>query len=234
MEENRINTSEDSLSAILHLFYKNLFLIILCTILCGLLATGYSILKVKPVYTANRSVILRMTVDVETEKGASSATNNATLAKIYLYDVAETICSPVIIDKANNYYGEQKIEQYGKIKSSNVTVKYGEESLIFSVSYRALNENEAKEKLELVIKSVAEELHNYVEASNVTLVDVQSHADVSVSSSFSKNVVIGIFIGAVLGAGIVFLKYTMDNTVGDKEELERLTDVDVIAYIDKA
>ena len=240
MEDKTTNiVHEDSMTGFLRLLYKNIIWIVIITILCASLAIGYSMLTVKPTYTANRSVILRMAVgkeDTELDtvtRNPNTATNNATLAKIYLYDVAETITSPVMIEKANLTFGEENVKGKGSIKASNVSVKYGEDSLIFSISYKSDNKDVAIEKLETLIGTVAEELDKYVEAKKVTLIDVQNVAEVTVSSPFTRNVVLGILIGLVLGVGLVFIKYALDNTVHDKEQFENMTGISVIAYIDK-
>ena len=118
MEDKTTNiVHEDSMTGFLRLLYKNIIWMVIITILCASLAIGYSMLTVKPTYTANRSVILRRAVgkeDTELDtvtRNPNTATNNATLAKIYLYDVAETITSPVMIEKANQTFGEE-IDRY--------------------------------------------------------------------------------------------------------------------------
>lgn len=216
------------------IFTKNLVLIILITVfsvLCGVL---YSILNVKPTYTASRSVILRTAVDVEddSKKSATSATNNATLAKIYLPDVEVAMKSPNVIARANeNYINEQ--DAMDKVRSGAVSVRYGENSLIFTVSYTDLDEEIAKSKLDALIKAASYKLPELIEATDVSLINVQNDADISVKSSFNKYIIFGFAIGVILSFGLVMIKYALDNTVKNKNEYEYLTGVNVIAVIDK-
>ena len=206
---------------------RRIVLIIMITVLCALIGLLYSVVKVDPVYTATRSVILRTAVDVDNK--ASSVTNNVTLAKIYLPVVSETIKSPKVIDKANSNY------QGGTISSGAVSVEYGELSLIFKISYRDVSSAKAKEKLEVLIEAVKDVIseQDVVNAQRATLISVQIDADIAVRNDFFKYVIYGALIGIVISLIVIVLIYILDNTVKDKQEFEELTGVDVLAYIDE-
>ena len=78
---------------------KNLFLIILVSILCALLGLGYSVMRVKPLYTASRAVMIRTTLAAD--NSASALSNQAALSKIYLGTISNIIKGDIIITKAN-------------------------------------------------------------------------------------------------------------------------------------
>ena len=63
---------------------------------------------------------------------------------------------------------------------------------------------------------------------------VKDSNGVSVSSdvSLKKNVLVALVIGFVLSVALVYLKYFLDNTASDKDEVERITGTTVIAYIE--
>ncbi|MBQ3219179.1 MAG: hypothetical protein IJB32_01130 [Clostridia bacterium] len=219
--------SSDNPASFLKVLYKNLILIVLITVLCGLCGVLYSIINVKPVYKASRSVILRTAVDINEE--GTTASTDATLAKIYLPDVEKALKAPNVIKYANELYNVEG----EKLSSGRVSVNYGSDSLIFSISYTDLDGEKAEAKLNALIDAGAERLKGLIEAKDVTLISVQENADISVSNAFNKYIVFGVFIGVAISFAIVLIRYALDNTVKSKTEYEYLTGVNVIAVIDK-
>jgi capsular polysaccharide biosynthesis protein len=228
---NNVSTVEHSTapnpSSFFRILRKNLVLIILITVFCGLMGTMYSVLKVKPVYTASRSVMLKTSVKVD--EVTPTVQGSVTLAKMYLHQVEKTMYSPNVIEEATKRYGVEK----GRLSAGAVSVNYGSESLIFKVSYTAASEREAKEKLSSLIDAASIRLSDIIKANDVALVNVQNDADISVSSSFNKFIVLGVALGVILAVAVVMLKYALDNTVKSKAEYEYLTGVSVVAVIDK-
>ncbi len=227
-KENSVkNSTKNNPISFLSVIYKNLVLIILITILCGLCGALYGFVKVKPVYTASRSVILRTSVKLEEDR--NSASNDATLAKIYLGEVEKALKAPDVISYASDIYNKQ-----GDVLSSGaVSVNYGTESLIFKVSYTDVDEETASNKLGALIDAAADRLEDLIMAEEVTLINVQKEADISVNSSFDRYVILGVVAGILISLAIVAIRYGLDNTVKDKSEYEYLTGVSVIALIDE-
>ena len=67
----------------------------------------------------------------------------------------------------------------GKFNAKNVGMDYKETSLIFTLSYTDKNENFACAKLDVLVDTIAENLGDYVQAANVTLISTQHENDVS-------------------------------------------------------
>ena len=191
--------------------------------MCGI---TYSVYKVKPVYTASRSVIFRTAFR---EEDATTAAGSVSLAKMYLPDVEKAIKAPNIIRDANKEYGDKE----DPITAGAVSVNYGSDSLIFKVSYSGDDAKIAEAKLSVLIDTAADRIKTLIQADDVTLINVQQDADISVSSDFNKYVILGVAIGIMISVGIVVIKYLMDNTVKSKSEYEYLTGVSVLAVIDK-
>lgn len=212
----------------LSVLYKNLVLIILLTVLCTACGVLYGVLKTKPIYTASLSVILKTEVS-DYSGEMSSERNEATLAKIYLRDVERAIKTPKVLEKANSIYNVEG----DKLSAGAISINYGASSLIFSISYSALDVDVAKAKLSALVQASAEKLEEVIEAESVTLIEVQNKIDVKESSSFNKVVVFSAFVGLLISLVIVFVKYALDNTVKSKSEFEYITGVSVLAVIDK-
>ena len=113
MAEKKVESSVP----ILHLLYKNLLLIVMITVLCALLGLGYGLLKVKPVYTATRTVIFRASVE---EGSSSTTTTNVSLAQKYLPTVESLIKSPDMVKKANLKYATDVLKITDEVNVSDL------------------------------------------------------------------------------------------------------------------
>ena len=212
------------------IIYKNLFLIILATAIGLGAGLTYALLRVKPVYTAQNSVILRTVIS---DTSATENTDNANLAKRYLPTVAQIVVSPEVVLKANKAY-EALGGKPNSISISKFAVSYGEDSLIFSISYSDKNKIDAVDKLTVLIESAVEVLKKpgYVEAEIVDLIPTQRGSKVSSSSNFTSCVVLGTLAGLAISVIGVIVAFILDNNVRSKAELEELTGASVLAMLE--
>ncbi len=209
--------------------YKNLIYIILAVILATLCGFGYGILTVKPVYTKTSTVML--VTGIDTMSGQSSGSNNVTLSQIHLPNVVNMLGSEEFITGSNNLYHKT---HEGTISKYNISVKFsGEESLIFSISYSDVSFEEAENKLDAVIGNAQARLKDYLKADNVQLKETSNVKLQSISYNYYRFILFGFIIGAVLAIGVLTLVYFLDNTAKDREEIELLTGVSILAYIEK-
>lgn len=220
------NKNLDKGFPLLKLIVKNLLLIVLISILCALIGLGYSVLRVKPTYTASRSVILRTTLN---QSGKAALANQATLGKMYLPSILEVIKSTDIITAANeNYDNEEE-----KILVGSVGMKYEINSLIFDLTYTDKSPKLAKEKLEVFIDTLSDEISKYIKAEDVKLIHTQRESDIFETQYYTNYTVIGLVAGIAISMVIVLLIYVFDNTVKSKNEYEEITGMTVVAFIDK-
>lgn len=230
--ENNVNNSEQMAIPIFKILYRNLLLIVLITILCAFLSLGYSVLRVKPTYTASRSVILRTTMSREEGGNASNLlSNQATLAKLYLPNIAKLIKSPDVVAEVNEAYDNDN----EKINRSAIGVKYGEQSLIFTISYTDKTAELAEEKLNAVIDTfaISDQFQDCVQAEDAQLIHTQKECYVIKSTTHVKYALIGGVVGVIISIVVATLTYMLDNTIKSKNEIEELTGVYLLSYIDK-
>lgn len=213
---------------IFKLIYKNLLLIIMVTILTALMGLGYCVWRVKPTYTASKSVILRTTMSDDTQ---SNLSNQAQLAKIYLETIAKVIKSPDMVTDYNNAYNNGN----EKISRGAIGVNYGEQSFIFSITYTDYSEDLAIEKLDSLIDtfSASARFQECVPAESSQLIHTQKDCDITKSTSYVKYTAIGGVLGLVITVAGVILVYMFDNTIKDRDEYEEFTGSTVIALIPK-
>ncbi len=208
---------------------KRWFLIVIALIIGLGASIAYSLVKIKPVYTATTSIVLKLAMSDKIESGDN--TNNASLAKRNLPTVKECLISSKCADAANAYYNVANNTRGSNVFKSGIQVSYGDSSMIFTLGYTDATEELAREKLEAVIVAAPSILAEEIEAESVDLIPVQKGYDVSASDNKARTIVIGGIAGFVMGVGLALLIYLLDNKVRTKEEIESLTGVTVIAYI---
>ncbi len=206
------------------------FIIVISLALCLGASITYSLIKVKPVYTASTSIVLKMAIS--NDVNSSTNTNNATLAKKNLPTVKECITSTKVAELANEYYNATYQTEGNNISKRLIIVKYSGTSMIFTLSYSDYNKDDAAKKLGAIIAAAPEELEEKIEAENIDLVTVQNDYTFSVSDNKATIIIAGIIVGFVLGVAIALLIYMLDNKLRRGEELEEVVGASVLAYIE--
>lgn len=226
---------ETSVLDILRVIYKRLYILIIAVIICTLCGVGYIVAKDKPVYTAKKSVMLVANI-TEGTSSTDDPSNDAKLAKMLLSVVSSHISSPKFIGYANEIYQEEdggvNYQNYGKITSGGVSVSYKDDSLIFTISYKDVSSAAASGKLDAVIKSANDNLDGNIMANDPKIIEMQTTPTISSSRNAVKYVILSVLLGIVLGVAIILIINACDNRIKDKEELEKITGANFLAYID--
>lgn len=211
------------------LFFKYLLRRWLIILLIVIIGAGASYLvtkwKAKPEFVATQTLIFKTTISSNNQSDLK--VKETTLAKMYLPTAAKTIKSPNCVEYAN-----ELIEGEGTISSSAISVNYGDESLIFNISCVSDSKVSAEKKLIAIIEASEVLLSREIEASNVELIPVQRGISVKQSSSaIKRNTVFGAAGGFVVACVILAIVFSLDNTIKEVEELEKLTGTNFLAHV---
>lgn len=208
------------------LLFKKLFLIIIITVLFGGAGFAYSKWRNNTEYTATVKLMFK----VDASQTNISNGDKVTLATTFLPMTSSIIKSPIEVEQTNAIYkGKGGI---GSVGSGAISVNYGESSLIFSISYVDSERQKSIDKLNAIIENAENRLSGYFPSEEVALIKVQNTPEIIVTTGMTKYVLIGAGAGFVLICAIILLRYALDNTVNDKDEIEKLTGTNVIAYIE--
>ena len=101
------------------IIYKKLLLIVMLTVLFAILGLGYATMFVKPVYTAQTSLILKL--DIGNDSTGKETQNTATVTSLYFPSVQEVITSSRAVSMMN----KDVAEDVNKIVVENSTVVPG-------------------------------------------------------------------------------------------------------------
>lgn len=205
-----------------------LILIIVCTVIGTALGLGWAVFKDKTYYTQTKKVICIARINDK------AMLTNISLTNRLIPTIKDQVTTQLFIDEANRLYYEQYGTKNG-IAARSIGFTVGE-TLIFKVSYTDLSAETAEQKLNTYIEAVSKVYREYGSAlttgDEVSFEAIDAYSSSTSSNGFVKFVLLGVLGGAVVGILIALLLYLLDNTVSTKDDLERLTGTNVIAFID--
>ena len=209
---------------------KKWILIVLVTIFTTLVGFALGVVFVKPVYTETTSVML--ITDYTTASGNSASNSNKiTLAQLYLPNIEMIMKSSDFIETTNQQYAKDGGKS--EIKRSAIKIRYSDEgSLIFSISYSDSSYALAEEKLKAIVKVAKESLETKLVADSVELKETTNVNAQNMTYNYTSYIIVGFLLGLIAVVGYLTIVFLLDNTVKNREEIEKLTGVNVLAYID--
>ena len=237
IQENLNEETGISLKGFMRLLWRNVILIAVITILATACGVGYA-MSIKPTYTATRALIVKAS-NANTMTGEGSDYNDITVATKELPTVAAFFKMSLVISEAVDIY--ENDGNGGMIASGAITVNYDTNTRFLTVSYTDSEPEFAKEKINAIIKAgknVIEERNvdgtsKYFNVSIELMSADGNQAKIVRNLSRTTYVVLAFMLGLVLSIAIVLIKYFMDDTIKTKEELESITGVKMLAYLEK-
>ena len=232
------NTNQKKGTPFLSLVKNNLLLMVLIIVLIGLIGTLFGVLYAKPVSTASRSAILRTELSSESTS-ANTETNNASLAFLVIVQLEYHFTSADYIEIANEQYLASNSGAEDRISAGNIVFDFKEDSLIFTLSYKDTNKEGAIKKLKAVFDASEEYFKTHSTPYNIKLIPTDnagtddSRFSVTETNGLSTYITMGFVAGIALSILVVLIKGALDNTVHDKEELEEITESNMLACIEK-
>ncbi len=146
-----------------------------------------------------------------------------------------------IEDKENDNYSLLVDVQIEDIRPGNITIESSSSDQLefyFSLSYKDEDPLVAEEKVRILTFAYAREIQSsavdnsssYFGGIDIILTDLGCYG-YTVDMTTTKILVIFTLVGVVLSLLCVYLKVLFDNTVKDKETVEKLTGANFLAYI---
>lgn len=247
-----------SLRKILYVLKKRILLIVLVTCLVTLAGFGYTYLK-KPTYTATQEV----NYIAYNESGNDMQKNiNAMRAYVdtvvdfcdegIVLETANDIYSDFLKSEksVDEYVDGFDRENYESLEKSST--RFFEKSLItasakgniaddsssfvFKLSVKAPTVEMARQKSRILVLAIALEAEEAFGGVQTVIDDTVDRAsDIPCASNVSKKriTLIAFVIGFALSLLAVYVTEILDRTVQDKDEFEKITDTNLIAYIEK-
>ena len=221
MEENKVvrrSLNDDAeetidLVEVFYLLLDNIWKIIICMVLCGLIALGYTKIFVKPTYLAtskiyvvsasNNSVINLS--DLQVGSQLTSDYQELMLARPILQDVIKNL-------NLNMDYKELE-------KTIEITNTSGTRILAINVTTR--NAQTSADIANELAKQATVYLPEVMETESPNIVESAVAPTKKAAPSYAKNTLIGVLIGAVLMCGYLIIKFVANDTIVTAEDVEK-------------
>ncbi len=242
MEKKNANFAEFddgiTFSEILGIIWKNVVMIVLIMLVsigCGL---GLALTS-QPTYSASKKVIVSScvyddTVEGTDDKNSVGIYNNYVVTRNIMQDIV-TVCAEwgVLEDKANELY---KVSNVGDISLSNISVSAEEDRTVMTITYTDEDAKLAAAKLDSYIEACQTLLNDKnttpLKGDGADVTEITKKPTIRVNSNKVQTVLISGFIGVLVAAVAVILKYVLDDTITTKEDLERISGLKLFATVD--
>jgi capsular polysaccharide biosynthesis protein len=228
------NKTEVSLRDLFLIFVKNLWIIIICAVLCGTAVYVYNKNYVVPVY---QTEVMFYIVPVSTNTLDSDYYNEAAKLQLesqslaYAKQIQNTYLhifqTRTFISKLSDDY----FENYNKDMNGNISVIGIEDSQLFKIQVASFSKNDAYEIAQQIEKTAPETILEIVGNDNIRIVDKAVEPEFPINNNITRNTLIGSIIGVVFIYGIILLIFIFDKRIKSEEDLKNYYDIPILGSI---
>lgn len=228
METNTNNSYSDEieidLGEVLMLMLHNLWIIVLCAIIGGIICFCISKFAITPLYESSTQVYILNEKDSNTALTSSDLQLGSQLTK----DYAELIKSRSVLEKVIENL--QLNETYGSLLE-RVAVSNTADTRILKIT--------ATDPEPLWAQSIADEIRNVasdhiINVMGIEAVNVVDYANLPIlpaSPSIKKWTAIGVLVGAFLCMVVILIRFLLDDTVKTSEDVEKFLNMSTLAMV---
>lgn len=214
------------LKKLLETFRRRLWLIVLLTVGAGLVSGLVSYFYLKPVYEASTQILVNQKNDNQNLYNQNQIQTDVQL--INTYNVI--IKSPVILDEVVK---ELNLKVTTDQLNQKITVVSETNSQVINLSVQDTNPGQAAQianKIAGVFQTKVPKIMNVDNVSILAKAAALPH-QAPVKPKKTINIVIGLVVGLLAGAGISLLLEYLDHTVKTDQEIEQLLGLPVLGVI---
>lgn len=220
-----------SLVSLLKLAIKNIYIIVIATLIAAFAAIGYCKFIAKPLYSARGSVVVTNGgVITETEIDSSDRVNNSDIVaslklKTTIIDILRT--SEIyknLAEKFDNQYSYGQLMRMCSVESRN------EETLFIDITFTASTPQEAINLENEFLALVPDYILEYVPNSHSAVTTTADYASKTHPRTFRTTFLAALF-GAALSFGAVYVFTFFNNTVDTEDDIKDNYDIPLIGNI---
>ena len=213
--------------------WRKALVIILVAVLMAAAVFAYTLFFISPAYDATASIYVNNSSFSfgSTSFSITSSELNASnsLVNTYIYILKSRTTMEDVIAKADLTYSYETL-------SKMVTTKAVTGTAAFDVTVRSSSPIEAEHIANVIAQVLPERIAEIVDGSSVRIVDYAIVPAHRAAPSYTKNTIIGFLIGAVLAAGLVTVRFIIneqnDIIIHSTDDLHRLyPNIKVLAMI---
>jgi len=224
------NFKEINLSELITALLRKVWLIVLCAVIAGALFYGYTANFMTEMYKSRITVYVNSSQGNTLNISASELATSQRLVLTYIEMVkSETVLNEVAKELAASGTDENTpsaAEIKAMIKSAPV-----EETEIFEVVVSSSDPQLACDIANAIGKVAPGKIEEFVRGSSTTIVDWPKPAKAPYAPSRTRNMTIGMLVGAVIAICVVVLQTLLDVRVKSEEDLAQISSAPVLGLI---
>lgn len=206
-------------------YYKSkMGVVILFITLVGILGCLYGLFIQKPMYKSSTSIVLISEAKDNSQLTYNDVSVNQNLVSTYSEIVkSKRVLSQVINNLSLNY-------TYNAL-SNNIEVSSVTGTQIIKITVTDENSKTAMKVANEIGKVFAKEIPELYNISNVNILDTAEQPSSAYNVNITKQSIIFLFAGLVLGLGVVFVMYYFDRSVKNASQIEDKLKLPVLATV---
>lgn len=218
MEMERAMTAGQMLA----ILKKRFWLLFSIIVLFVSLATAFSYFVITPKYEAQTQIL------VNQNDGYSWDKTQTDLRLINTYNVI--ITSPVILTKVIE---RLELAQTPSQLADQMTVSNENESKVVNIRVQSESAEQAVAISNMIAEVFQQEVPNIMAVDNLKILSYAKESESSqpVTPDFLMNVLVALFIGSLVGIGLVLLLEALDTTISNEFQVEEIFELPVVGMV---
>ena len=193
-----------------------------------LISTAFAVIMsyciIDPQYTTSTKLFIGKRI----EENAKFSPSDIQVYQGFLKNCSEIIISNDFVKKALK---DKELNINASIVLSGLKVTAKDESQVLQISYTSSDREMTKKALDAISDEFEKEIGTYIPNCDVRVIQESSVPGAPVSPNKSKNIMIGFFIGAMIGTLVAFWIEYINNTVKSKEDIEKIIGLPIVGVI---
>lgn len=221
---------ELDIKELLGVFWSRKIRICLIILVFGVFGFCYSKFLMTPLYQSYTNILLVQTEE-ESASGTSDATQqvaNLNLSQKLMANYSELIRSKTVIREVKDNLRLKKSEEALR---NNIAVSAVGSSNFIKITVTSEDPEEAALIAKEITEVFAEKVKEIYKINNVNIIDEPEVETTPSNINHKKQMVIFAAIGFLVAAGYVFISFLLDTTIKSQEDIEKHTEMLVLASI---
>ena len=216
---------EINLKELFNYFISKISIIVLITLIVAVIGCSYTLFFQTPLYNSSTTVVLTRT---DVENSSTITQNDITLNQKLLSTYREIVKSRRVINQVISNLSLDTT--YGEL-SSNISVTSVQDTELIKIIVSNENPETAKKIADETASVFSKEIQEMYQIKNISIVDTAVVADSPYNINITKQLLIYILAGLVVGVGVVFVIYYFDTSIKTVEEVEAKLELPILGQI---
>lgn len=219
---------EIDLAELAMLFWHNKWWIILAAIGGGIVALAVTLLLIKPTYRSGFIAFVNNRTTTNTTEAWTSGDTSASQSLSYTY--AEILRSRQVIETAAAQAGLTGEYSYEELRSF-VSTSIVNQTQLITVYVTMTDPNKALSYANAIVGIAPDYIASIVEGSSMKIATYPVLATKKHSPSNRRNLMLGMILGAVIAAFLIFIRAMLDTRVKSEDDLKERFGLPIIGTI---